>query len=166
MPKKPTLFLDRDGTINEYGEYIYKKRDFHFRTGIIEIIRKFNTAGWYIIVITNQAGIARGFYSEDDVKELHKWVDSELEKENTHIDAWYYCPHHPTEGQTKYTRICACRKPGTGMIVNACNDFDIDMHLSILVGDSQSDIECGQRMGLSSFFIWEFEKHIDTGLSI
>ncbi len=149
------LFLDRDGTINEYGEYIYKISDFKFIPGVINFIRWHNFQGYKVIVITNQAGIAKGYYKEEDVIKLHKWVDEELLKYNARIDAWYYCPHHPEAIIEKYKINCNCRKPKTGLLEKAITDFDVDITQSLLIGDKIWDIECGKNMGIKSFFIDE-----------
>lgn len=152
------LFLDRDGTININKGYVYKPIDFVFIDGIIDAIREFNQAGYIVIVASNQSGIARGYYSEEDVILLHKYVDTLLLERNAHIDRWYYCPHHPVFGIGKYKVDCNCRKPKTGMLEKAIDDFNIDVTRSIMVGDKPSDIECGERMGIKSVYAVEFLK--------
>lgn len=147
------LFLDRDGTINEYGEYIYLPKDFVFIKGAVEFIRKFNVMGYKVIVISNQAGIARGYYTEKDLLALQRWVDGRMESQKAKIDAWYYCPHHPIYGKGKYLQDCDCRKPKTGMLDRAVKDFDIDIKGSIMVGDKEWDAECGERAGVKSFLL-------------
>jgi len=148
---RKALFLDRDGTINIDKGYVYKPEDFIFIDGIIEAIRKYNQDGYLVIVISNQAGIARGYYKENDVIALHKYVDSLLQKSGARVDKWYYCPHHPEFGSD-----CNCRKPKTGMLEQAIAEFDIDVKQSLLVGDKPWDIECGEKMGIKSVYLNEF----------
>lgn len=152
---KKALFLDRDGTINKYGEYIYKISDFEFIDGAIQFIKKFNDLNWYVFVVSNQAGIGRGFYSEKDLFILQAWVDAELLKQGAHIDEWFFCPHHPIYGIGEYKIDCNCRKPNTGMIEQAFKKYDLDLQNSIMVGDKQWDIECGERAGLHSYMLGE-----------
>lgn len=148
---RKALFLDRDGTINIDKGYVHKPEDFIFIDGIIELIKKYNQDGYIVIVISNQAGIARGYYTEDDVIALHKYVDELLLKSDAHVDKWYYCPHHPEFGAD-----CNCRKPKTGMLEQAIAEFDIDVKQSLLVGDKPWDIECGEKMGIKSIYLDEF----------
>ena len=150
------LFLDRDGTINVDKGYIYKPEDFVFLDGIVNAIKKYSQSGYLIIVITNQSGIARGYYTEYDLLALHEYIDALLLKENARIDKWYYCPHHPEAGIGLYRVDCNCRKPKTGMIEQAVAEFDIDVSQSLLVGDSPRDLECGEKMGIRSLYIDEF----------
>jgi D-glycero-D-manno-heptose 1,7-bisphosphate phosphatase len=150
---RPALFLDRDGTVNIYREYLYRIEDFAFMPGMPEIIKNHNARGFFVIVLTNQAGIARGYYTENDMHALHRFINAELLKTNAHIDAFYFCPHHPD-----ITGPCHCRKPETGMIEQALRDFDIDISKSLMVGDRPWDIECGERMRIRSMYVGEFLK--------
>ena len=147
------LFLDRDGTINKYGSYIFKKEDFIFIEGVIEFIKMFNDNGWKVFVVSNQAGIARGYYTENDVQDLQRWVDTQLNEYGAHIDEWVYCPHHPEYGIGKYKVDCKCRKPKTGMVDYLCAKYNIDRSKSLLVGDKPWDIECGENAGISSYLL-------------
>ncbi len=137
------VFLDRDGTINLDHGYVFRAADFQFIPGAIEAIRLLRDAGFLIIVVTNQAGIARGLYGEADVHELHRHLDRELAKHGTVIDAYYYCPHHPEKGLAPYRRECACRKPLPGMLLQAAADFSLNLEKSFLVGDKLSDVQAG-----------------------
>ena len=148
---KKALFLDRDGTINVNKGYVYKPEDFIFIDGIIDAISRYNQEGYLVIVISNQAGIARGYYSEEDVIALHKYVDALLLKSHARVDKWYYCPHHP-----EFSQDCNCRKPKTGMLEQAIAEFDIDVKQSLLVGDKPWDMECGEKMGIRSIYVDEF----------
>ena len=118
--------------------YLYKIEDFEFIDGVFDVCRYFQGKDYLIIIITNQAGIARGKYTEDDYKVLTEWVKKEFEKNDIKISEIYHCPHHPD-----FSGECECRKPNIGMILNAVKEFDIDLKKSILVGDKMSDIEAG-----------------------
>ena len=142
---RKALFLDRDGVVNKEKNYIYKIKDFEFIDGIFETCRKFQNKGYLLIVITNQAGIARGIYTEEDFHILTEWMLERFFEEGLTIDAVYHCPHHPD-----YTGVCDCRKPSPGMLKEARKMFDIDMESSILVGDKESDIEAGIQAGVGT----------------
>lgn len=149
---KKCIFLDRDGNINVEKDYLHKAEDFEFESGAAQAIKTFNDLGYIVIVVTNQSGVARGYYGEDDVIELHKHIDNELTKIGAKVDAYYYCPHHPRVSG-KYGIICECRKPGLGMFLNAQEDFDIDFSNSIVVGDKISDIESAVRLGMKPVLV-------------
>ena len=142
------VFFDRDGTLNVDVHYLYKKEDFIWIAGAIEAIRYCNRQGYKVIVITNQSGVARGYYTEADVRSLHAWMNEELQQQGAHIDAFYYCPHHPQGTVAAYSRVCACRKPGTKLIDDACFDFAIDRSQSFMIGDKPIDVECAERAGV------------------
>ncbi|MCL2260340.1 MAG: D-glycero-beta-D-manno-heptose 1,7-bisphosphate 7-phosphatase [Fibromonadales bacterium] len=144
------VFLDRDGTINVDKHYVYKIEDFEFINGVPQAIKSLNKNGYKVIVISNQSGIARGFYTIADVEKLHKYMDSELAKINAKIDAYYICPHHPD-----FSGECECRKPKTGLIKQAIKNFDIDISQSYLVGDKEIDMECGNNAGIKTFITSE-----------
>jgi D-glycero-D-manno-heptose 1,7-bisphosphate phosphatase len=148
-----TVFLDRDGTINKEVNYLYKPEDFVFIPGTIEAIKTFHELGYKVIVITNQAGVARGYYNESDIKILHNYIDMLLKKEGTYIDAYYYCPHHPHGSIDKYSIICNCRKPNIGMIEQAAADFGINLAESIMIGDKEIDIQTGKNAGIGKCII-------------
>ena len=141
-------FFDRDGTINVEKNYLYKVEDFEFIEGIPELIKKYNDEGYIVIVVTNQAGIARGYYTEEDMNILHRYINEQLAKIGAHIDAFYFCPHHPD-----ITGECNCRKPKTGMLEKAIKDWNIDVSQSILYGDKTWDIEAGERCGISKCYL-------------
>lgn len=138
------IFLDRDGTINTEVNYLYKPSEFKFILGTVEALKIFHELGYKVIVITNQAGVARGYYSEIDVHILHKHIDSLLIEEDTNIDAYYYCPHHPEGIIGKYSFTCSCRKPNPDMISKAALDFNVDLVNSYIVGDKELDILAGK----------------------
>jgi len=138
------LFLDRDGVINvDYG-YVHTRERFHFIEGVFDLVRVGNCLGYRIIVVTNQAGIARGYYTEQELSMLHSWMLSCFKSRDLTIDAIYYCPFHPSEGKGVYLHDSFDRKPKPGMIYRAIKDFNIDPERSILIGDSPSDIIAAQ----------------------
>jgi D-glycero-D-manno-heptose 1,7-bisphosphate phosphatase len=149
---KPAVFLDRDGTINIEKGYLYLAVDFEFVPGAPEAIQLLNKAGFLVVVVTNQSGIARGYYTEDDVENLHRHVDRKLESAGAHIDVWLYCPHHPS-GRGSYSLPCTCRKPLPGMLLQAAARYKIDLEKSFMVGDKLADIEAGLAAGCSTMLV-------------
>jgi len=147
------VFLDRDGTINEEMGYINHIDRFRIFEFVPAAIRRFNENGFKVIVITNQSGVARGYFSEELLNEVHNYLLHFVESESARIDKIYYCPHHPDEGTVEYRRDCNCRKPRTGMIEKALEDFDIDMDQSYMIGDRFKDMEFGRRVGLKTIFL-------------
>ncbi len=145
MKLSKALFLDRDGVINKDKNYLYKIDDFEFIEGIFEVCKFFQDKGFMIFVITNQSGIGRGYYSEDDFLKLTKWMIEEFKNKNVRIEKVYYCPHHPTNAKEKYKIECECRKPKAGMILKAKKEFNINLEKSILIGDKKRDILAGQK---------------------
>lgn len=148
MAARPAVFLDRDGVINQESEYVHRIEDFHFIDGVFDACRQMSKAGFRLIVITNQAGIARGYYKEEDFHRLTKWMLDEFRQHGVEIDDVYFCPHHPVHGVGPYRRVCNCRKPGPEMILRAAREHSLDLQQSILVGDKVSDIEAGRAAGV------------------
>ena len=146
--KNKAIFLDRDGTINEDNGYVFRTKDFIFAIGVPEAIRIMNEAGYKVIVVSNQSGIARNYYNISDVQKLHQYVDTELSKFDAYIDAYYICPHHPNIDVS-----CECRKPNPGLILQGANDFNIDIASSWMIGDKISDIECGLKAGVKTALV-------------
>jgi len=144
------LFLDRDGVINVEKEYLYKIEDFEFIDGIFELCRHYQDLGYVIFVVTNQSGIARKYYSEVDFKKLTEWMLSEFTKRDIRIEKVYHCPHHPD-----ISGECDCRKPKPGMLEQAADEFDIDLHNSIMIGDKERDIEAGINAGLKESYLFD-----------
>lgn len=151
------LFLDRDGVINKEKNYLYKIEDFEFIDGVFQTCRYFQNKGYMIVIITNQAGIARGKYTEKDFKILNKWMIQEFKNENIKISRVYHCPHHPD-----FTGECECRKPKAKMILDAQKDLNIDLKNSILVGDKNSDIEAGIKAGIIKNYLITTGHKLDT----
>lgn len=142
------LFLDRDGVINVDKHHVYRIEDCEFVNGIFDLCRKAKQEGYLIIVVTNQAGIAKGKYTEEDYFKFRDYVHAEFEKQGCAIDAEYFCPYHTEAVVEKYRRDSEDRKPNPGMILKAQKDFDIDLSKSILIGDKQSDIDAGESAGV------------------
>ncbi len=159
--KDKVIFLDRDGTINKEVNYLYKIEDFEFIPNTIEAIKIFHELGYKVIVITNQAGVARGYYKERDIEILHEHIDRLLEKEGTYIDAYYYCPHHPEGIIKEYSCKCNCRKPEVGMIEQAMKDYSIDLNNSIFIGDKEIDIQTGKKAGIGKCYLVKSGHSID-----
>jgi len=145
---RKALFLDRDGVINVDHGYVRTPERTEFVEGIFELCRLATRRGYLVIVITNQAGIARGYYSEQDFLEYMEWMRGIFTEHGAQLDAVYYCPHHPVEGVGKYLRDCTCRKPAPGMILAAQRDLNLDLARSIFVGDSPSDERAGEAAGV------------------
>ena len=144
------IFFDRDGVLNEEVGYLFEIEKFKWIDGAKETIKLCNEKNFLAVVVTNQSGVARNFYTEDDVKKIHDFMQEELKKIDARIDAFYYCPHHPEGVVEKYKKICDCRKPKPGMILQAAKDFDIDLKNSILFGDSQRDLDAAKNAGLKA----------------
>jgi D-glycero-D-manno-heptose 1,7-bisphosphate phosphatase len=145
---RSALFLDRDGVINVDHAYVCKKENFEFVDGVFELCHSAKQLGFLICVVTNQAGIGRGFYTEQDFWELTDWMCSVFSKEGSKIDKVYFCPTHPEYGVGEYKVDSIFRKPGPGMITQAAKELDIDLARSILVGDKETDIQAGIAAGV------------------
>jgi len=140
----PAAFLDRDGVINKEKGYVYKVDDFEWIEGSKESIKYLNDNGYYVFVVTNQSGIARGYYSEKDVIFLHKYINDELKNINAHIDEFFFSPYHP-DNTKKYSHLSHLRKPEVGMLDMAASKWKIDKPKSFLIGDKKTDIECAEK---------------------
>jgi D-glycero-D-manno-heptose 1,7-bisphosphate phosphatase len=136
------VFLDRDGTINVEKHHLFRVADWEWIDGAPAAIRRINARGWLAVVVTNQAGIARGLYDHADVAKLHQHVDALLQQYDARIDAYYLCPHHPDFGEA-----CDCRKPLPGMLLQAARELRIDLPGSFLVGDKASDVQAARAAG-------------------
>lgn len=150
---KKAILLDRDGTINVEKDYLHKVEDFEFEKNVVEALKIFSSLGYTMAVVTNQSGIARGYYTEDDLKKLNEYIKKELEKHGVIIEKFYYCPHHPENGIGRYKIDCICRKPNTGMLDEAIKEFNIDRTSSFMVGDTIADIDAGSRAGLTPVLV-------------
>lgn len=151
--KKPAVFLDRDGVVNKDTGYISSIKDFELYSYSISSIKRLNNAGFFVFLITNQAGIARGLFTEEDLEDIHTYFKSQLHVNGAKVDKIYYSPYHPDPAVCKHKKYCKdsdLRKPKPGMIKTAVNDFEIDLKKSFLVGDSVGDIQAGQSMEIFS----------------
>ena len=145
------VFLDRDGVINADIGYLWRREDFVWIPGAPAAIRLFNERGRPVVVVTNQSGVARGYYSEQDVESLHRWMNAELNRQGARIDAFYFCPHHPDGAIPEYTRVCDCRKPQPGMLLQAMEDWRADPAESFLIGDKESDVAAAAAAGIRGY---------------
>jgi D-glycero-D-manno-heptose 1,7-bisphosphate phosphatase len=142
------LFLDRDGVINVDRGYVYLPEQTQWVPGIFELCKAAQECGYSLIVITNQAGIARGYYSEAQFQAYTRWMHAQFADRGLPILATYHCPHHPTDGIGELRRECDCRKPNPGMILRASRELEIDLAASALVGDKSTDIAAGEAAGI------------------
>ncbi len=145
---KKALFLDRDGVINEEKNYVHRIEDFEFMEGIFDLLSHAQSLNYLLVVITNQAGIARAYYTEKDFHILNNWMLGEFNSKGISINKVYYCPYHPTHGIGEYKQDSEFRKPGPGMILQAEKELHINLSQSTLIGDKESDIEAGRRAGI------------------
>lgn len=146
--RRPAVFLDRDGVLAKEKSYICSIEEMEIFPYAAECIKQIKDKGYYALVVTNQSGIARGLFTEDDLLVMHKYI-----QQKTGVDAVYYCPHHPEGKVERYSIICNCRKPKTGMFEQACREYRIDMKRSYMVGDRAGDIIAGQRAGLKTILL-------------
>ena len=147
------VFLDRDGTIIEDVDYLNHPKDIKFFPGAVAAIKQLNEAGYKVIIISNQAGIARGLLTEDLLQTIDKTIHKQVLSGGGHVDGSYYCPHHPDHGVYPYKQICECRKPHPGLLKKAQKDLNLDLSKSFMVGDKATDIEAGQRAGVTTIFV-------------
>jgi len=142
------LFLDRDGVINHDSGYTSKVEDFRFIDGIFDVCRTAKQLGYLLIVVTNQAGIGRGYYSEQDFLDLTEWMCEQFAAENAFINDVFYCPYHPEHGAGSYKKDSFDRKPNPGMLLRAANKYGLDLSRSMMIGDKGSDMEAANRAGV------------------
>jgi D-glycero-D-manno-heptose 1,7-bisphosphate phosphatase len=150
----PAVFLDRDGVLNEDLGYVAKPEDLRLLPGVAQGLKELKQLGYKLIVITNQSGVARGYFTESDVENFHKHMNRELLKAGSvAIDGFYVCPHHSQGTIPQYTMACQCRKPGPVLVEQAVKDFEIDVGTSFFIGDKKSDIECGKQAGVKTILV-------------
>ncbi len=152
-PLQPAVFLDRDGALIEEVHYLSRVEQVQLLPGVVEGLRLLERAGFALLVVTNQAGVARGLFPENQVDVIHRHLEDELARHGIGITAWKYCPHHPTEGEGPYRGECACRKPAPGMLLEAAEELDLDLSSSFMIGDKRSDLEAGSRSGCRSILV-------------
>lgn len=147
------VFLDRDGTINREKHYLYKVSDFEYLRGAVEGLKKLSDMGYLLVVITNQSGIARGYYTEQDYQKLDEWMKNDLLNRGVKITRSYYCPHLLGGCVAKYAKECKCRKPKTGLFWRAADDLGIDMNRSFAIGDKQRDLSICEESGVKGILL-------------
>jgi len=153
--KKPAVFLDRDGVLNKDKGYIYKISDFEWIEGAQEAIKILKHMGYLVFVATNQSGIGRGFYKEEDVINLHNYINKSLNKIDTKIDDFFYSPYHYSDKSAKFKNVKHFRKPETGMLELAYEKWPFNKDLSFMIGDNETDILCAKNFGIKGFLFKE-----------
>ncbi len=151
--KRPAVFIDRDGTVNEQMGYINHLSRFVMLSGSAEAIKLLNRHNFLSIIVSNQSGVARGYYPIALVEEVHSHMRSLMEEEGAFVDGIFFCPHYGKGSVPEYSIECDCRKPGTGLIEKACKTFDIDMDNSYVIGDRYSDVELAFRLNLKGILV-------------
>jgi D-glycero-D-manno-heptose 1,7-bisphosphate phosphatase len=149
----PALFLDRDGVVNHEIGYLHRAADLTFVDGIFPLCRAAQSLGYRLVIVTNQAGIARGLYTTQDFENLMDVIRDEFEKESIHLDAVYHCPYHPDHGEGEFRREHPDRKPSPGMLLRAAADLTLDLPHSVMIGDRCSDIAAANAAGLRQAFL-------------
>jgi D-glycero-D-manno-heptose 1,7-bisphosphate phosphatase len=151
---RPVLFLDRDGVINVDHGYVHTPAQTHWIAGIFQLGRLVCDLGLDVVIVTNQAGIARGIYSSDQFETYTRWMHRCLQESGVEVLGTFYCPHHPLAGDGPYTILCGCRKPAPGMLLAARDMFDIELESAFFIGDKASDMQAGARAGLSRLLLF------------
>ncbi|MGL4509917.1 D-glycero-beta-D-manno-heptose 1,7-bisphosphate 7-phosphatase [Cetobacterium sp.] len=150
---RKVIFLDRDGTINVEKSYLHKWEDFEFEKNAIEGLKELKNLGYEFIVVTNQSGIGRGYYTEEDLVTLNNQMIEKLKEFGIEILECFYCPHHPEKGIGKYKVDCNCRKPNPGMLLEGIKKYNVDIENSFMIGDKKGDLEAGKKAGLKSILV-------------
>lgn len=150
--KHPAVFIDRDGTICEEAVYLRRLEDLRLLAGAAEAIARANQAGYKVVIISNQSGVARGYMTEETVREINRALADRLQKRGARVDGIYYCPHHP-DGQPPYNIDCRCRKPEPGMLLKAEKELNLDLSRSVVIGDKLSDVETARRLNIPGILV-------------
>ncbi len=143
---RPAVFLDRDGTLNEEVRYLDRSDNLQLLPGAVQAVRLLNERGWRVVVVTNQSGVARGYFTENDLSVIHERLKRDLAQGGAYLDGIRYCPHHPDAG-------CLCRKPGVALFLDAAQQLDIDLAASYLVGDKLTDLLPARRLGARTVLV-------------
>jgi D-glycero-D-manno-heptose 1,7-bisphosphate phosphatase len=166
VARRPAVFIDRDGTLTEEVGYLNHPSRLRLLPRSAEAVRRLNEAGIAAVLATNQAGIARGYFSEDVMNAVHQQLADQLKEAGAHLDGLYVCPHHPTAGEPPFRADCDCRKPRPGLLLRAARDLDLDLAGSIMVGDKPSDLSVAHAVGARSILVltgyglgeWEYRR--------
>lgn len=166
MPAARAVFLDRDGTVSEEAGYVNHPKRLRLLPRSAEAIRRLNEAGLRTVVVTNQSGVARGYFSEEVLHAVNAELLAQLKAAGAFLDGLYVCPHHPTEGEPPYRASCDCRKPEPGLLFRAARELGLDLAGSYMVGDKISDVATGKRAGVTSILVltgyglgeWEYRR--------
>jgi D-glycero-D-manno-heptose 1,7-bisphosphate phosphatase len=150
MSLRRAAFLDRDGVINVDRGYVHTRGDFEFIEGVFDAAAKLSNKGYALFVITNQSGIGRGWYTEEQFLQLDNWMREQFAQSGTAIEATYYCPHHPTDAVGRFRRQCDCRKPAPGMLLRAAREHGLDLSQSVMLGDTFADLQAAKAAGVST----------------
>jgi D-glycero-D-manno-heptose 1,7-bisphosphate phosphatase len=153
LSRRPAVFLDRDGTLNHDIGYVHRIADFRWFPGAVNAIRRLNESGYYVFIVTNQSGVARGIFEETAIHDLHRWMAEELRVSGAHIDDIRYCPHHPQGTIASYRVACSCRKPAAGMLLDLMSAWPVIREASIMIGDKESDAAAGRAAGIASAIV-------------
>lgn len=151
----PAVFLDRDGVLNHDIGYAYRPDQIIWLDGVVEALRHLNNAGYLVFVVTNQSGVARGFYTEAAVQHLHDWMQGQLRQAGARIDDWRYCPFHPAAAVAAYRQDHPWRKPAPGMILDLAQHWPVDLGRSFLIGDQPSDVLAASAAGIPGYLLEE-----------
>ncbi|OOE44203.1 D-glycero-beta-D-manno-heptose-1,7-bisphosphate 7-phosphatase [Salinivibrio kushneri] len=149
----PAVFIDRDGVVNVDHGYVSSIDSFEYIEGVFDACRALKERGYLLVLVTNQAGIARGYFSEQDFLQLTEWMDWNFADKGVDFDGIYYCPHHPSEGSGEYRIECECRKPKPGMLLDAAKELNIDLVHSVMVGDKADDMIAAEAAGITTRFL-------------
>ncbi|MBB2201139.1 HAD family hydrolase [Gluconacetobacter tumulisoli] len=151
---RPAAFLDRDGVLIVDDGYPHDPGRVQWMPGAHDAVRRLNEIGYFVFVVTNQAGVARGYYSEDAVHRLHGWMAAQMAANGAHIDSWEYCPHHPEAAIEAFRRVCRRRKPGPGMIIDLMERWPVQREGSFMIGDRATDMQAAAAAGLPGYLFW------------
>lgn len=151
--RRPAVFLDRDGTLNKEVNYLHKIENFEWVPGAPAAVKRLNELDVPVLVVTNQSGVARGYFEEEDIEQLHAFMEEELAKTGATIDDFYYCPYHPNGEVEEYRAVSHCRKPNPGMFEEAIQEWSVDPARSFVVGDKNSDLIPGNELGMTTLLV-------------
>lgn len=166
MASRPAVFIDRDGTLTEEVGYVNHPQRLRLLPRSAEAVRRLNSAGVPAVIVTNQAGVARGYFSEDVLRAVHDEMLAQLKQAGAHLDAVYVCPHHPTEGEPPFRLACDCRKPRPGLLQRAATELGLDLGTSVVIGDRPTDLVVARRVGAQGVLVltgyglgeWEYRR--------